>query len=126
MPGTTKFFLVFGALAGMTGVLLGAFGAHALRGKLAPEMLTVYQTAVQYQFWHALALLGIGLLSFHLPASAPLRWSGFLMVLGILLFSGSLYALSLTGARALGVITPIGGVMWIIGWALLAWALLRA
>ncbi|HLU77574.1 MAG TPA: DUF423 domain-containing protein [Burkholderiales bacterium] len=126
MPGTTKFFLLFGAFAGMTGVMLGAFGAHALRGKLAPDLLSVYQTAVQYQFWHALALLAIGALAFHLPASAPLRWSGYAMALGILLFSGSLYALAFSGVRPLGMITPFGGITWIIGWALLAWAILRA
>jgi len=125
LSGFTKFCLAFGALAGMTGVMLGAFGAHALRARLAPEMLAVYQTAVGYQLWHALALIGVGLLSFHLPASAPLRWAGALLALGILLFSGSLYLLTLGGVRA-GLVTPAGGVCWIVAWALLAWAVLRA
>lgn len=126
MSGSSKFFLVFGALAGMAGVMLGAFGAHALRAKLAPEALAVYQTSVQYQFWHALALIGIGLLTYHLPGSSALRWSGYFMALGIVLFSGSLYALTFSGVRGLGVVTPFGGVSWIVGWALLAWAVLRA
>lgn len=110
----------------MAAVMLGAFGAHALRGRLAPEMLAVYQTAVQYHFWHALALLAVGLLMFQLPGSAPLRYAGVLMAVGIVLFSGSLYVLALTGVRALGMITPIGGATWIVAWALLAWSVLRA
>jgi len=126
MSAFAKFCLAFGALAGMTGVVLGAFGAHALRSRLTPEMLAVYQTAVQYQFWHALALVGVGLLLFHLPAAATLRWSGVLFAAGILLFSGSLYLLAITGMRALGVITPIGGAMWIVAWALLGWSVCRA
>ncbi|HEY9397474.1 MAG TPA: DUF423 domain-containing protein [Burkholderiales bacterium] len=126
VPVFTKFCLVFGALAGMAAVMLGAFGAHALRGRLAPDMLTVYQTAVQYHFWHALALLAVGMLMYHLPASVPLRWSGALMAIGIVLFSGSLYLLAVTGVRVLGAITPLGGVTWIIAWALLAWSVLRA
>ena len=126
MSGTAKFFLVFGAFAGMTAVMLGAFGAHALRSKLGPDVMAVYQAAVQYQFWHALALLGVGLLAFHLPSSVPLRWSGYAMALGIVLFSGSLYVLALSGIRALGIVTPFGGLSWIIGWALLAWAVVRA
>ncbi len=126
MPVFAKFCLIFGALAGMIAVMLGAFGAHALRARLAPDMLTVYQTAVQYHFWHALALLAIGMLMYHLPASAPLRWSGALMATGLVLFSGSLYLLAITGVRMLGVITPLGGVAWIIAWALLAWTVMRA
>lgn len=126
MPVFAKFCLAFGAFAGMVAVMLGAFGAHALRGRLAPDLLAVYQTAVQYQFWHALALLAIGALTLHLPGSMPLRWSGALMAAGIVIFSGSLYLLALTGVRALGAITPIGGAAWVVAWLLLAWSALRA
>jgi uncharacterized membrane protein YgdD (TMEM256/DUF423 family) len=126
MPSAAKLFLVLGSLAGAAGVALGAFGAHALRARLAPDLLAVWQTAVQYHFWHALALLAIGLAAIHLPESAPLKWAGWLMVAGIALFSGSLYLLALTGARWLGAVTPLGGTAWILAWALLAWAALRA
>lgn len=125
MPPAAKLFLVLGGLAGAAGVALGAFGAHALKARLAPDMLQVWQTAVQYHLWHALALLGCGLLALHLPASAPLRWAGALMAAGIVLFSGSLYALALTGMRSLGAVTPFGGAAWIVAWLLVAWAALR-
>jgi uncharacterized membrane protein YgdD (TMEM256/DUF423 family) len=125
MPPTAKLFLLVGAIAGALGVVLGAFGAHALRAKLAPDLLAVWQTAVQYHFWHALALAAIGLAAIHLPTSAPLRWSGWLMVAGLVLFSGSLYALALSGARWLGAITPFGGTAWIAAWLLFAWAVAR-
>jgi uncharacterized membrane protein YgdD (TMEM256/DUF423 family) len=126
MPPAAKLFLVLGSLAGAAGVALGAFGAHALRARLAPDLLAVWQTAVQYHFWHALALLAIALAAIHLPESASLKWAGWLMVAGIALFSGSLYLLALTGARWLGAVTPLGGTAWILAWALLAWAALRA
>lgn len=110
----------------MLGVLLGAFGAHALRTKLTPDLLATYQTAVQYHFWHALGLLAIGIVAIHLPASTPLRWAGWLMLAGIVLFSGSLYLLAITGVRWLGAITPIGGTAFIASWALFAFALAKA
>lgn len=126
MLSTAKLFLVLGSLAGAAGVILGAFGAHALKARVAPEMLAVWQTAVQYHFWHALALVAIGVLAIHLPSSAPLKWSGWLMMAGIVLFSGSLYVLALTGTKWLGAITPFGGAAWIAGWGAFAWACLRA
>lgn len=122
MPVTAKLFLALGAVAGALAVAFGAFGAHALRARLAPEMLGIYQTAVQYHFWHALGVIAIGLAAAHLPDSMALRWSGALMLAGILLFSGSLYALALTGVRALGAITPIGGAAFIAAWIAFAWA----
>ena len=122
MPTVAKLFLILGAAAGSLGVAFGAFGAHALRERLAPEMLAIYQTAVQYHFWHALGLVAIGLAAAHLPESMPLKWAGALMLAGIFLFSGSLYALALTGVRALGAITPIGGVAFIAAWIAFAWA----
>lgn len=120
-----KLFLVLGAIAGMLAVVLGAFGAHALRARLAPDLLAIYNTAVQYHFWHALGLLAIGVVALHLPASSPLKWAGWLMLAGIVLFSGSLYVLALTGARWLGAITPFGGAAFILGWLLLAFAVAR-
>ena len=114
-------FLLIGALAGFTGVAGGAFGAHALRGHLTPDMLTVFETGVRYQMYHALALLATGLLAARLD-----KWlitmAGWLFTAGIVLFSGSLYALALTGAPGLGAITPIGGVLLLLGWACLALA----
>ena len=120
-----KLFILLGAAAGAAGVVLGAFGAHALKTRLAPDMLAVWQTAVQYHFWHALGLVAVGIIALHLPGSTALKWSGWLMVAGLVLFSGSLYALALTGARWLGAITPFGGTAWIAAWLLLAWAALR-
>ncbi len=121
-----KFFLLIGSLGAMLAVVLGAFGAHALKTTLTPDMLTVYQTGVQYHFYHALGLLAVGLLAFHLPDSATLKWSGGLMIAGMIIFSGSLYGLSLTGERWLGAVTPVGGVAFIASWALLAIAIYRA
>src|SRR5262245_55442032 len=126
MPDTAKLFLVLGSLFGAAGVALGAFGAHALKARIASEMLAVWQTAVQYHLWHALALVAISILAMHLPASVPLRWAGWLMAVGIVLFSGSLYVLALSGTRWLGAITPFGGAAFVAGWILLAWAAARA
>jgi len=106
-------------------VAFGAFGAHALKAKIAPDMMAVYQTAVQYHFWHALGLLGVGVLIALRPDSGVLGVAGWLLVAGMLLFSGSLYALALTGVRGFGAITPVGGVAFLGGWACLAWAAWR-
>ncbi|MEQ8798992.1 MAG: DUF423 domain-containing protein [Salinisphaeraceae bacterium] len=116
--------LLAGSLYGLLGVLLGAFGAHAMRDRLSPEMLRVWETAVQYQFWHALALLAVGLLAARL-AGAWLNAAGVTFVLGVLIFSGSLYALALTGIRVLGAVTPFGGILLIAGWLCLAMAVWR-
>jgi uncharacterized membrane protein YgdD (TMEM256/DUF423 family) len=115
-------FVRLGAIAGFLGVALGAFGAHALRDRITPDWLAVYQTGVQYHLIHALALLFVGLLADRLPTAAArtARVSGTLFAVGILLFSGSLYALALTGFRKLGIITPFGGICFLTGWALLA------
>jgi uncharacterized membrane protein YgdD (TMEM256/DUF423 family) len=126
MPATARLFLLLAALAGALAVMLGAFGAHALRAKLGPDLLAIWNTAVQYHFWHALALLAIALVAVHLPDAAALRWAGWLMLAGMVLFSGSLYALALSGVRGLGAITPFGGVAFILGWLALAWAVVRA
>jgi len=116
--------LLAGAVFMALGVLFGAFGAHALKPNLSPEMLAVYKTAVEYQFYHALGLLIIGLIGFRIE-SKWLNWSGILLVSGIILFSGSLYALSITGIKVLGVITPVGGLAFVAGWVCLAIALLK-
>jgi uncharacterized membrane protein YgdD (TMEM256/DUF423 family) len=104
--------------------VFGAFGAHALQGRLTPERLAIYETAVRYHFYHALGLLAIGWIA--RTASLPmLRWSAVLVVSGIVLFSGSIYALSFGAPRALGIVTPIGGMTLIVGWIVFAVAVLR-
>jgi uncharacterized membrane protein YgdD (TMEM256/DUF423 family) len=116
-----KTLILLACINGFLAVSLGAFAAHGLRARLDADMLGTFQTGVQYQMYHALALFGIGLLSLHFPTSTILRNSGFLIMAGIVLFSGSLYVLSLSGIRWLGAITPIGGVAFLCGWGLLAW-----
>jgi len=100
--------------------MLGAFGAHGLRDRLDTRALEIFQTAVQYQMFHSLALLAVGILALQQPQAALLKSSGWLFLLGIVLFSGSLYLLSLGGLRWLGAITPLGGLAFIAGWACLA------
>ena len=116
-----RFCLLIAALALAAAVVLGAFGAHALKGRLAPEMLATYHTAVEYHFWHALGMLGVGVLMSRSPDDSALRWVAWLLVAGLLLFSGSLYLLALTGASWLGAATPLGGVAFIAAWLWLAW-----
>lgn len=113
-------FLLIGALAGFLGVALGAFGAHGLRGRLSPEMLAVFETGVRYQMYHALALLLTAAAIGRIGGARLLVVAGWCFVAGIVLFSGSLYALALTGVSKLGAITPIGGLAFLIGWACLA------
>jgi uncharacterized membrane protein YgdD (TMEM256/DUF423 family) len=109
-------FLFAGALAGATAVAFGAFGAHALRARLSPEMLAVFETGVRYHMYHALALLAVAALAARMDAGRLLPAAGWLFTAGIVLFSGSLYALALTGVTVLGAITPLGGVAFIAGW----------
>ena len=116
----TRTFFVIGAVLGALGVAAGAFGAHGLRARVSPEMLAVFETGVRYHLVHALALLAVAWASTRW-VSAAIRGAGWLFVVGILVFSGSLYVLTLTGIRALGAITPFGGVAFILGWLLLAW-----
>jgi len=115
-----KTFLFLGAINAFLSVALGAFGAHALRGRITPDMLDIYHTGVQYQIFHALGLILIGILAIHFPNSGLLRWSGWLMFFGIVIFSGSLYILAITGITWLGAITPIGGTAFLFSWLLLA------
>lgn len=120
-----KVFLSLGAILAATGVALGAFGAHALQ-KLLEESgrLDTYETAVRYQFYHALGLLAIGLLVYR-QESILLTYAGWTMFGGVLLFSGSLYILCLTGFTKLGMLAPVGGLLLIIGWVLMTAGVLR-
>jgi len=106
-------------------VALGAFGAHALKGRLTPELSSVWSTAVLYHALHALGLFGLGLLMLHWPERTDLPVVGWLFVAGIVLFSGSLYAMALTGVRGFGAVTPVGGVAFLLAWAVLVWAIAR-
>jgi uncharacterized membrane protein YgdD (TMEM256/DUF423 family) len=115
-----QLILSIGAVSGLLCVALGAFAAHALRSRFDAYALGIFETAVQYQFYHSLALLAVGLLMLQLPGSALLRSSAWLFAGGIVVFSGSLYLLSFTGLRWLGAVTPIGGLAFIAGWACLA------
>jgi uncharacterized membrane protein YgdD (TMEM256/DUF423 family) len=110
--------LRIGALFAFAGVALGAFGAHALRSRISAEMLAVWNTAVLYHLLHAVALFALGL--YAKATGADVKTGGLLLAAGILIFSGSLYALALSGIKPLGAITPIGGVLFLAGWAWLA------
>jgi uncharacterized membrane protein YgdD (TMEM256/DUF423 family) len=114
--------LLIGAIAALVGVALGAFGAHGLRGRLSPEMLQVFETGVRYHMYHALALVAAALAGANLPGSRLVTSAGWLFAAGIVLFSGSLYALAISGIRVLGAVTPFGGLAFILGWACLALA----
>ena len=120
-----RVFAVLGALSGLLSVAAGAFGAHGLRARLSPDLLAVFEVGARYQMMHALALLAVAWACTRWP-SRPVRAAGWLFVAGTVLFSGSLYALALTGTRGLGAITPFGGALFLAGWAALAWGAWRA
>ncbi|MDQ7089339.1 MAG: DUF423 domain-containing protein [Methylococcales bacterium] len=113
-------FLLLATLSALCAVVLGAFGAHGLQAILSLKMLAIYKTAVTYQMWHALGLGLIAIFKQQTPNSKLLEWSGWLMFVGIGLFSGSLYLLSVLNLKWLGMITPLGGVAFIIAWILFA------
>lgn len=118
-------FLMLAAFFGFTGVALGAFAAHGLKDRLSAEYLAIFHTGVMYQLVHALALLAVALLAVQIPGRL-MTWAGISFVVGIVLFSGSLYLLTLTGVTRLGIITPFGGLAFLAGWLLLgvaAWRL---
>lgn len=121
-----RLFLFFGSLFGGLGVVLGAFGAHALKARVTADLVATFETGVRYQMYHALALLVVASVAERRPTDGLLRAGGWLFVVGTLLFSGSLYVLTLTGIRWLGAITPVGGTAFIIGWFCVAVAALRA
>jgi uncharacterized membrane protein YgdD (TMEM256/DUF423 family) len=114
-----RLLLLVAAVLGFSGVALGAFGAHALRQRLTPDLLTVYSTGVLYHLVHTLAALAVAVLAGQ-RASTSLTAAGWLFVAGVVVFSGSLYALALTGVRSLGAVTPLGGLLFLAGWATLA------
>ena len=119
-----RLFFTLGSLSGLIAVAAGAFGAHGLRARLTPDLLAVFETAARYQMYHALALLAVAWAVTRWPT--PLvSWAGWLFVAGTVIFSGSLYALALTGVRWLGAITPLGGVAFLVGWACLLLAAQR-
>ncbi len=119
-----RIFLVIGAVSGGIAVATGAFGAHGLKARVTPDMVAVFDTGARYQMYHALALVAAAWAWSRWPGPAA-TWAGWLFVAGTVVFSGSLYALVLTGVRGLGAVTPIGGVLFLAGWAALALAALR-
>lgn len=114
-----KTFVLLGSVNAFLSVALGAFGAHGLKSRISPDMLAVYETGVHYHMMHALGLILVAILA-EKWSSPLISWSGWALFVGIVLFSGSLYALSISGIRILGAITPLGGVSFLIGWVLLA------
>src|SRR5262245_3115396 len=118
----SRFWLLVAAINGFLAVAVGAFGAHALRDRLPADRLAVFETGARYHMYHALALLAVAWLGTQRPAATVAGW---LMLAGIVLFSGSLYALAMTGVRGLGAITPLGGLALLAGWAALAWVAVR-
>ena len=119
-----RMFFTMGALLAGLAVAAGAFGAHGLRDRLTPDMLAIFETAVRYQMYHALALLAVAWAATRWPDSSAVL-AGWCFVAGIVVFSGSLYVLALTGVRWLGAITPLGGLAFLAGWALLVWTVSR-
>lgn len=119
-----RFFFLCGSISGFLAVALGAFGAHALKDRLAPEMASIFEVGARYHMVHALALLAVGCAAGRWP-NASVAAAGWLFLAGTIIFSGSLYLLSLSGMRWLGAITPIGGLAFLLGWLCLAWGTLR-
>ena len=130
MP-TAQLFIATASISGLLAVALGAFGAHGLKNRLTPDLMDVWHTAVQYHFWHTLALLGIGVLLAQgvLSQTTPSKWlviSGLLFTAGIVIFSGSLSILCLSGMRWLGAFTPIVGTLWLMAWACLCYSAFKS
>jgi uncharacterized membrane protein YgdD (TMEM256/DUF423 family) len=119
-----RLFFSLGAVSAFVSVAAGAFGAHALRARLSPELLAVFETGARYQMYHALGLIAAGWAAARWPGALP-QYAGWLFLAGTVLFSGSLYALALSGVRWLGAITPFGGVAFLAGWICLALAARR-
>ena len=137
IPRVPRLFLTLGAFSAAISVAAGAFGAHALRSRVEPRLLEVFETAARYQMYHALALIAVALVLARsgdvtaavlgpAPGNSLVVASGWCFVVGTLLFSGSLYAMTFTGVRALGAITPLGGVAFIAGWVCLAFTAMRS
>jgi uncharacterized membrane protein YgdD (TMEM256/DUF423 family) len=116
-----RLFFILGAVSAAISVATGAFGAHGLKARVGPDLLAIWETASRYQMYHAIGLIAAAWIASRWPSTAA-NASGWLFVAGTVIFSGSLYALTLSGVRALGAITPIGGLAFIAGWIVLAWA----
>ncbi|MCP3739838.1 DUF423 domain-containing protein [Rossellomorea sp. BNER] len=114
-----KIFIIIGAISAFLSVGFGAFGAHALEGKISQKYIEIWNTGVLYQMFHSIGIIIVGILLGNVSASSVLSWSGWLMLIGIILFSGSLYVLSLSGIKVLGAITPLGGVSFLVAWVLI-------
>lgn len=123
---TPRLAIATAALLMAAAVALGAFGAHALKARITPDMLAVWQTGVVYHAWHGVALLLLGVLMLHAPDSAPLRYAAWLFIAGVALFAGSLYLLALGAPSSIGIATPLGGLAFIAGWITLAVGALRS
>jgi len=119
----SRLFLALGAINAFVCVLMGAIGAHILKQKFSSDLYNTFQTGLQYHFYHALGLILIGTLLFHLPQSKLVKLSGWVMLIGILFFSGTLYIISFTEMRTLGMVAPIGGVSLMSAWLMLAYAI---
>lgn len=122
---TAKLFLILGSANAALAVILGAFGAHALKSRMEEALLKVYQTGIEYHFYHALGLILIGIIAMNIPVNVWLKSAGWMMFAGILLFCGSLYLLSILNIRWLGMITPFGGLLFILAWASLCMSVLK-
>ncbi len=122
---TAKLFLLLGSVNAMLAVILGAFGAHALKARLDESLLKIYHTGVEYHFYHALGLILVGIIAMNIPTNIWLKSSGWMMFAGIVLFSGSLYSLSILNVRWLGMITPFGGLLFILAWLSLCIAIYK-
>jgi uncharacterized membrane protein YgdD (TMEM256/DUF423 family) len=120
-----RVFFLYGTVSALVGVAAGAFGAHGLKGRLDPEMLSVFKVGVQYQMYHAFALIAAAGAHTKWP-SRFVRIGGWLFVIGTILFSGSLYLLSVSGVQWIGAVTPLGGLAFLAGWGCIAWAAWRA
>ena len=122
----TKILLIIAGISGLLAVGLGAFGAHALKTILSEPMQAVYRTAVDYQFVHTLAIIACAILALQFPAISQWQWAGIAFIVGIVIFSSSLYVLAITEIKILGAITPIGGVCFLIGWLLFITAAIKS
>lgn len=120
-----RLLMLIASLSAFVAVLAGAFGAHALRGRISAELLATFETGVRYQMYHALALLSVAL-AYSRWSVAQFVWAGWLFIAGTVLFSGSLYLLSLTGTRWWGAVTPLGGLCFLGGWAAMVWGIVAA
>ena len=125
LNATARLFLLLGSVNAVFAVIIGAFGAHALKARLDESLMKIYQTGVEYHFYHSLGLILIGIIAMNISANIWLKTSGWMMFIGIILFSGSLYSLSIFNLRWLGIITPFGGMLFVLAWLSLCIAIFK-